>query len=363
MAVNVGIVGSGYIAVQDYYPAFQRDDIKEKLRVTAICDVVPGRAEEHCRRFGFGKPYMDFDKMLEEAPIDVVAILSPIPFHFEFAKKALLAGKHTYVQKTMTTTAAQAIELNKLAKKMGCILCASPGQMIEPSHVQAKKLLEKGAIGKICFARGQGGHAGHENQELFGIDPSWYYKKGGGPMMDVAVYPITSITGFMGPAKRVAAFSGIANAERFWNGKKLNVEMDDNTVLLLDFGNGAFASVQGNYCTRKVKTPQIELYGTKGTMLLGGWCDMSRPLEIYTEEPLLGFQAGWYKTEEPLDSKPEPFTIWTVADLLHVVECVQNGNKPLISGEHSAHVIEIIEKAYQSAETGKAIKLETTFEL
>lgn len=363
MKMNVAVVGSGYIAVQDYYPAFQREDIKEKMTVTAICDVVPGRAEEHCRRFGMGTPYTDFDRMLAEAQIDVVAILSPIPYHFDLAKKSLLAGKHTYVQKTMTTTYSEAVKLNEIAREKGVILCSSPGQMIEPSHIQAKKILNEGALGKICFARGQGGHPGHENQELFGIDPSWYYKKGGGPMMDVAVYPITSITGFMGPARRVTAFSGIAQGDRYWNGKKLDVEMDDNTVLLLDFGNGSFASVQGNFCTRKVKTPQIELYGEKGTMLLGGWCDMSRPLEIYTEEQVLGSEAGWYKPEAPLNAAPEPFTIWTVADLLHVVDCAASGKKPLISGEHSAHVIEIIEKGYESARTGKAVELSTSFKL
>lgn len=361
MSVNVAIVGSGFIAVRDYYPAFKRDDIREKMTVTAICDVVPGRAKEHCERFGFGTPYTDFDTMLKEAPIDVVAILSPIPYHFETAKKALLAGKHTYVQKTMTTTAAEAIELNRIAKEKGCILCASPGQMIETSHIQAKKMIDEGVLGKVCFARGQGGHVGHENEELFGIDPSWYYKQGGGPMMDVAVYPITSITGLLGPAKRVTAFSGVAKPDRYWMDKKLEVEVDDNTALILDFGDGVLATIQGNFCTRKCKTPQIELYGTKGTMLMGGWCDASNPLEVYTEDTILGSRAGWYKPVPPRGGKPKPSMVWTVADLMHVVDCVITGEKPIISGEHCAHVIEIIEKAYESARTGKAVDLTTTF--
>lgn len=362
MAVKIGFAGSGYIAVQDYYPVMKRDDVVSRVEVSAICDVVPGRAEEHCRRFGFGTPYTDYDKMLKDADIDVVAILSPIPFHYEQVKKALYAGKHVYVQKTMSMTSAEAVELNKIAREQGLLLCASPGQMIEPSHVQAKKLIDRGALGKICFARGQGGHPGHENQELFGIDPSWYYRKGGGPMMDVAVYPITSLTGLMGPAKRVSAFSGIAVKDRYWNGKKLDVEMDDNTVLILDFGESVYATIQGNFCARKFKTPQLELYGTKGTMLMGGWCDPSNPLEIYTEEPLLGEVAGWYKPQAPLNAKPEPYTIWTAADLLHVADCVRNNTKPLIQGEHAAHVIEIIEKAYESAKTGKVQDLTTSFE-
>jgi predicted dehydrogenase len=361
--LKIAIAGSGYIAVQNYYPAFRREDIQNKMVVSAVCDPVPGRAAEHCKRFQLGIPYTDYDDMLSKAPIDVVAILSPIPYHFEQAKKALLAGKHVYVQKTMSVTSAEAMELNHIAREQGCILCASPGQMIEPSHVKAKELIDRGALGKICFARGQGPHPGHENQELFGIDPSWYYKPGGGPLMDVAVYPITSITGFMGPAKRVSAFSGIALPNRFWNGKKIGVSMDDNTVLLLDFGGGALASIQGNFCSRKVKTPQIELYGEKGTLLLGGWCDSGNPLELYTEEPLLGHCAGWYKPQTPLNSLPEPYTMWTVADLLHVVDCAKKGCKPGISGDQAAHVIEIIEKAYLSAKSGRAETLSTGFVL
>lgn len=363
MPLKAAIAGSGYIAVQNYYPAFQREDIRNKLVVSAVCDPVPGRAAEHCERFHLGTPYTDYDDMLARASVDVVAILSPIPFHYEQAKKALLAGKHVYVQKTMAVSSAEAVELNRIARDNGRVLCASPGQMIEPSHVQAKDLIGRGALGKICFARGQGPHPGHENQELFGIDPSWYYQSGGGPLMDVAVYPLTSITGFMGPARRVSAFSGIAMPDRFWNGGKIDVTMDDNTALLLDFGNGAFASVQGNFCSRKVKTPQIELYGEKGTLLLGGWCDSANPLELYTEEPLLGCAAGWYKPQTPLNRKPEPFTMWTVADLLHVADCAEKGLKPKISGDQAAHVIEIIEKAYLSARSGKAETLTTGFEL
>jgi predicted dehydrogenase len=52
----------------------------------------------------------------------------------------------------------------------------------------------------------------------------------------------------------------------------------------------------------------------------------------------------------------------TVADLVHTVTCVITGEKPKIRGDHCAHVIEIIEKAYESAKTGRAVELTTTFE-
>ena len=361
MRLKVGVVGSGLIAVVDYYPVFGRESVRDIMEVSGICDVVPGRAEEHCRRFGFGVPYTDYDQMLKKAPIDIVAVLSPIPCHFDQARKALLAGKHVYVQKTMTETTAQALELNRIAHDKGLLLCASPGQMILPSHVDAKRIIDGGALGKICFVRGQGGHMGHENQELLGIDPSWYYKKGGGPMMDVAVYAITSITGLVGPAKRVSAFSGIAIPDRSWKDKKLEVSMDDNTVIMLDFGDSRFAEIHGNYCARRFKGPQIEMFGSKGVMYLGGWCDPQTPIEVYSEEPFHGERAGWYKPVPPLDAPPQPYTIWTVADLLHLVDCVRE-KKPLkVSSAQAAHVIEIIEKGYESAKAGHVMELTTAF--
>lgn len=360
--LKVGVSGSGFIAITDYYPAFQRDDIREFIEVTGIFDVVPGRAEEHCKKFGLGQPFSDYDKMLSEADIDLMIILSPIPFHFDQVKKALLANKHVYVQKTMTVTSEEAIELCQIAKEKNLLLCAAPGQMALSAHIEAKRLLDTGKFGKICWARGMGGHPGHENQYLFGIDPSWYYKPGGGPMGDVAVYPITSITGLLGPAKRVTGFSGIAVKDRYWEGKKLDVEMDDNTYLLLEFADNVFASITGNFCTPQFRLgPQVELYGTKGIINLGGWNKPSVPIEYYTQEPMFGNKNGWYKPADDMGAKPGPANWHTINDVVHIADCIIEGKKSLMGGEHAAHVIEIIEKGYVSARTGQAQELKTIF--
>jgi len=360
--LKIGVLGSGYIAVQDYYPAFQRDDIREFIEITAICDVVPGRAEEHCRRFGLGKPYTVYEKMLAEVDIDLIMILSPIPMHYDQAKMALEAGKHVYVQKTMTVTSEEAIDLCQMAKAKGLTLCAAPGQSVLSSHIEAKRLLNTGKFGKICYARGIGGHPGHENQELFGIDPSWYYKPGGGPMGDVAVYPITSLTFFLGTAKRVTGFSGLAVKDRYWEDKKLDVEMDDNTYLLLEFADNVFASVNGNFCTPQFALgPQIELYGTKGIINVGGWTRPTVPIEYYTQEPMFGNTNGWYRPAEDISAPPTPANWHTINDIIHIANCILEGKTPAMSGEHAAHVIEIIEKGYLAARTGKVQELTTTF--
>jgi predicted dehydrogenase len=351
--IKLGIVGCGYVAQTDYFPVLEQDNSREQIEVTAVCDVSPGRAEEVCRRFNFGRAYTNYEEMLKKEDLDLVAILTPIPLHYDQTYKAIQAGVHVYVQKTLTTNWKQSVELTKLAEEKGLILGASPGQMLNPYHQQTKKIIESGEIGKVCYIRGHGPHPGHETQDLFGIDPSWYYKVGGGPMMDVAVYPITSITGLVGAAKRITAFSGIAVPDRYWEGKKLGIEVDDNTVILLDFGEGVLASVHGNFVGRACNSPQVELFGSHGVINLGGWTKMDTPVEVFTPE------KGWYATDPEL--KLQPKLIHTVVDLLHMTDCVREQKKPLITGEHAAHVIEIIEKGYESARLGKAVELETAF--
>ncbi|NRF90368.1 Gfo/Idh/MocA family oxidoreductase [Paenibacillus frigoriresistens] len=356
--VKVAIVGCGIVAQQDYFPVLATKEIRSKIEVTAICDVVPGRAQEMCDKYGFGAAYSDYDAMLQNAEADLVAILTPIPLHYRQALAALNAGKNVYVQKTMTTTSEEALELTRIAIAKGLIIGASPGQMLNRYHKAAKKIIDSGKIGKVCFVRGQGPHPGHEMEDLKGIDPSWYYKHGGGPMMDVAVYPLTSITGILGPAKRVTALSGVAVPDRYWEGKKLDVQMDDNTVVLIDYGDGVFASVQGNYVTRSFNTPQFEFFGSKGTVVIGGWMRSDVALEVFTPE------EGWTRPEvEVEEDAPSIPMMHTMVDLLHMVRCIKGETELQLGGDRVAHVIEIIEKAYESARTGMAQDLNTTFSL
>ena len=78
------------------------------------------------------------------------------------------------------------------------------------------------------------------------INPSWYFRKpGGGPMYDITVYSLHQLTSVLGPAARVTAMSGVRVAERDFLGDGIATEADDNTILLVDFGDSRFAVVHG----------------------------------------------------------------------------------------------------------------------
>ena len=76
--------------------------------------------------------------------------------------------------------------------------------------------------------------------------PTWYFRKpGGGPLYDMTAYALHGLTSVLGPAQRVTALSGMVLPQREFGGRSITAEMDDNTVALLDFGDGAFAVAHG----------------------------------------------------------------------------------------------------------------------
>lgn len=375
--IKVALAGLGSVSQRGILPHLAQDDARQKMELVACCDVVAARAEESAKVFGWREWYADYDELLAKADVEAVLIATPIPYHYEQSMKALRAGKHVYVQKTMTTTLAEASDVVDLAERQGLKLVASPGQMLRPLHQQIKRLLGEGVIGKVYWAFTTNAGGGHEYESLRtgsgvreAIDPTWYYKKGGGPVYDMAVYSLHTLTGVLGPVRRVTALSGIGLAQRTWRDKTIEVEMDDNTLLLLDFGDNVFALAGGQ---NAVSAPGIgwgrfTISGTEGALDVVP----QRGLEITSRSALagtLGFVNGVFTAPAggpgdlpgvvgPHLTIPESHVY---ADILHLVDCLREDRTPIVTGAHARHVVEVIEKGYLAARSGQAQAIVSTF--
>ena len=379
-AIRAGLIGCGAVAQIGVLPQLTEPDVRERLDLVAVCDVVEERARESAARFGVPDFHADPGALIERDDIDLVLITTPIPFHHQLTMRALAAGKHVYVQKTMATTLAEAQEMVRGARERGLTLVAAPGQMLAPSMQKMRDIIRAGGLGQVYWAFGSTSGAGHENERnrqgddpLTNVDPTWYYKPGGGPLVDVTVYMLHSLTGILGPARRVTAMSGRGLPERHWRDKTIPVEVDDNSLLLLDFGGATFAVAGGHNCMggRLIQWGAMGFYGTDGA------------IETLDVEPLSGHPSRLYlhsrnDIAELADTTggeyippgslpyvtpahaviPEPHVY---ADIMHCVECIREGKQPIASGEHAAHVIEIIERGYRAAQTGQTQELESTF--
>ncbi len=379
--INVGLIGCGSLSLIGILPQLSEPDARESIELVAVCDVVEERARQTAAQFGIPDYYADAQKLIDREDIELVLVITPIPFHHEYTMAALRARKHVYVQKTMATTLQEAQEMVATAREQDLILVSAPGQMLAPAMQRMKALVRSGALGKVYWAWGSTAGWGHDYEPtrhgedvMHSVDPSWYYKRGGGPLRDVTVYVLHSLTGILGPAQRVTAMSGTGLPTRRWRDKEIPVEVDDNTLLMLDFGDATFAVAGGNSCMtgRLMEWGSMGIYGSDGaieTLEIEPLSGHPTKLHLASRQPLeelggdqsvdLSFKiTGLPYVTEAHAAIPEPHVY---ADMMHCVECILERKQPLASGEHAAHVVEIIEKGYLAARTGQTQQLTSSF--
>jgi predicted dehydrogenase len=365
--LGIGVIGAGSIGIRAALMHLCLDDVKDRTHLAAVCDNVPGRAQAAAERFGVDKPYDSIDELLADEKVDLVTIGTPIGGHFEQGLKAIRAGKHVHFNKTMTVTAEEATQLIDEAKAKGVKINACPGQMVQPQNQFIRELIQNGSLGKIAWACiGAGFGSYHENEGvrqgndlLSNVSPAWYWQKpGGGPLYDMTCYGLHTLTGILGPAKRVTAMSGISIPTRSFQGTTFQTEADDNSFLLLDFGDSVFAFVYGAaHGMMEQEWGQPNFFGSAGT-LKGTKLDGKQLEYPGWDDGLAPAQRGRHIRGEHLKlGETHVFE-----DIMQLVDLVQTGRPAIGTPEHARHVIEIFEAGYRAAESGQTQTLSTTFD-
>jgi predicted dehydrogenase len=361
--LGLGIVGIGAEALR-ILPHFLEDDAKQKVHLSALCDPVPGRAEAAAKRFGVEYWYTDYDELLRCPALDLVTLVSPIGVHFDQAMKAVEAGKHIHINKTMTVTAKEADALIAASEKKGVKITASPGNMLFPFNQRKRKYILDGKLGKLVWSAGCSGNAAryHLNEpgrkdgsESTRANPAWYFKKnGGGPLYDSTVYPLHTMTGVIGPARSVTAVSSKTREYFTFNGQKIENEMDDFIWMLIGFDDGVYGLISA------FPTMAPFAYGDAHCVFYG--------LSDFINEK--GFQGKESLIIEG-DLMPHENIRHTEIGEAHVYEDIMqlvdwvgfDGVKPVCSVEHARHVLEIIDACYASAASGTRVEVKSEFPL
>jgi predicted dehydrogenase len=366
--LKLGIAGAGSIAIRAPLAHLALGDFKDQVTVTAICDPVSGRAKAAAEKYGVPQHYEDYDEMLTQGDFEALTICSPIGVHYEQGLKAVKAGKHVHFNKSITTTKSEADEIIQAAAKTGAKIVSSPGQMLRPQNLRIRKMIQDGALGVLSWAAVGAGFGSYHEEErvrsgndiLSNINPSWYFRKpGGGPLYDMTVYGLHTLTGVLGPAKRVTAMSGVLLSEREFRGEKVRCDADDNTLIVLDFGNARFAFAHGT-ATGMVNTMwgYPNYYGTKG-QLIGVELNGKRIDYPGKEKDPNGDGTGL--TKHAVGKHPQMEEMHVFEDVMQLVDLVREGIPSPATAEHARHVVEIFEAAYRAAATGKAQELASTF--
>jgi predicted dehydrogenase len=366
--VRLGVVGAGSIALRGHFPHLTMDDVRDRVRITAVCDPVLERAQAAATKYGVPAAYATMEELLAGGDVDAVSICSPIGVHYEQGMLAVEHGVHVHFNKSMTTTVAEANQLIAAADAKGVKLVSSPGEMLRPRHQKIKEMVQSGALGRLTWAvTGSAFGTYHEDEAsvrsgdgpLSNINPAWYFRKpGGGPLYDMTVYGLHAMTGILGPAKRVTAFSGVRVHEREFRGQMLPTDMDDNTLMVLDFGDAFFAFVYGVAAGGLPNMGRPLIFGTQGVIngsTLNGQTITYPGMELDAEFGMNGslpHVVGQHRTMEEAH---------VYEDVMQLVDWILDDTPTVATAEHARHVIEIFDAAYRSAESGQAETLNTTF--
>jgi predicted dehydrogenase len=353
--VKLALLGCGDVAQRDYLPEMHR--LADRAEIVAVCGRTASRANSVADRYDIPAWYDDYEQMLAETDADAVINLTPIQLHTSTTLAALRAGKHVYSEKPVATSLADAIRIRDEATQRALTIVCAPSVLLFPQVHYASELARRGDIGPIHAALGRG-FGGVPPWSGYPSDPSPFFAAGGGPLADMGVYPLHAITGILGPAQRVSAFSSQVQEDFVvqdgdFAGQRIPIEVEDNWMLLLDLGGARLATVSANNVAHASQSPQMELFGLDGTLAVD-LLDVSAPIDVYRPAD------GWQTVKLPHERSAGPDHVLGVA---HLIDCLESGAKPLASIDHAIHVIDILESAARSAATGNAIELSQTWNI
>ncbi len=341
--VTVGIIGAGNV-IWAYFQVLDRLLPRGLARMGPVC----ARRKETWKELQTRRPGIalvaDPAEVLQ-SDVDVVLVITSPASHATLVRMALEHGKHVVVEKPAAATRCEAQQLVELAQERGLHLMCAPFVQLAPTF--------PGALGADC-KRAQSAKC-ILLAALYGNAGStwsrWYHDGSVGPLAEVGIYNLKSLTAVLGPVVEVQAAETLAVAEREIAGETVGTAGADVSHILLRHQDGALSSLVSSHCIQRYRRPALEFYGTEGTAnLLGDDWD-PRGFEIWRNS------AGCWEEFEPLD----PTWLWADG-LAEMVNALREERQPLHSLEQDLHLLEVIEASSRAAKEKRVTSVQSRFQ-
>lgn len=324
--LGVGVVGCGYWGPNLIRNFRSLNDCSVKL----MCDLSAQRLSHMKSLYPEIEGTRDFDHMLNGAELDAVVVATSVRHHFPMAKAALMAGKHTMVEKPLAASSEQCEELIDIAKKNGLVLMVGHTFLYSAPIRKIKQIVEWGDIGEIRYISSRRLNLGLFQKD---INVTW----------DLAPHDIAIVLFIMGQSPVSVNCTGNAH---------VTPGVEDVTTMCVNFKDGRFATIQSSWLDpRKVR--EMTIVGTKRMIVY----DDVQPIEkirIYdmrVERPphydnFAEFQYSYHYGDSyiPYIKQEEPLKV----ECQHFLDCILNGKTPLTSGKEGLDVVRILEASNAS---------------
>jgi predicted dehydrogenase len=361
--LGVGIVGCGVISTVYMLnmPLFRG------IKLRACADLRKDAACAQAEKFGIEA--LDIDAMMKRDDIDIVVNLTVPNAHFAVSHAALTAGKHVFGEKPLTVSVEDGRRLVAEADARGLAIGCAPDTFLGAGGRLARRFVDEGRVGKILA--GSAIFLTH-GMEHWHPDPEFFFKPGGGPILDVGPYYIGALVNLLGPVKRVQAQASSGFAERIVTAKgpreghKITVETPTTVMALLDFADGAQVTLAMSWDVWKHGHPAIELYGTEGSMrvpdpnFFGGNIEFTTRDGEWQSEDSSALTFGKPNWRSPSWPATRPMQAnYRCLGLAELARSVTEGTSHRSNGRLALHVLEVMYAILQAAETHATIEVGT----
>lgn len=354
----IGIVGCGNIC-----DAYLEGGARSKLvNVKAVADLRPEAAQAKARAHGV-EP-LSIDALMADSDIEIVVNLTVPLAHADVSQTILNAGKHVYSEKPLAAEFADAKAFVDLAEKRNLRVGCAPDTFMGGAHQAARKAIDDGRIGRVVAGAACVLSRGMEHWHP---NPEFFFKRGGGPILDLGPYYITQLVNLLGPVRRVTAQTSKAFPIRTitsepLKGQQIDVDVQTTVNGVLDFENGANISLTASWDVWKSGRKPFEIYGEAGSMLVpdpnffGGHVQISEAAGDWQDVDISAHPFGKPNRETGAGTLVSDYRMIGLIDMA----CAIRQDRPhRASGELALHVLEIMMAFDKSSSEGRHIELTT----
>lgn len=348
--VKIGIIGCGTIStiyLKNFTSIF--DDI---LEVVACADINIEVAREQAAKFKIPN-FCSVEQILANPEIEIIVNLTIPKAHHDVCMSILNAGKNVYVEKPLSITLKNGIELINKAKEMGLLIGGAPDTFLGAGIQTCKRLIDSGAIGQpiaaTSFRVGHGPEDWHPN-------PEFYYKSGAGPLFDVGPYDLTALVTLIGPVANVKSSAKttfptrtITSKPKF--GQTIDVEVPTHVTSILDFENGATGIFITSFDIWGAQLPFIEIYGTEGSLKVPDANTFGGPVYIFKKG------ASQWEEVPVTQNYSQDSRGLGVADMAY---SLRTGRKHRANSDLTFHVLDIMQSIIESYENNASCSISSS---
>jgi predicted dehydrogenase len=324
--LKVGLAGLGY-----WGPNLARVLANnERCEFSACCDLDPRKLSKITRQYPSVKGYCRFDELLK-SDIDAVVIATNIGTHYDLAKRALISGKHVFVEKPLADSSAKAAELTRIGHFAKRILMTGHTFIYSPPVIKVKELIDSGALGALRYVSISRVNLGLYQKD---VDVIW----------DLAVHDLSILLYWLGE-----------NPVQAWSfGRACIHTKRDVAFLWYRFPSGVIASCEVSWLAPQKMRRTCVIGSNK--MVVYDDLDPVEKVKLFERGVNLAAPSDFGEFQltyrlgdviSPNLANVEPLAM----EIDHFLKCVETGDTPVTNGEFGTEVVRAIEIAIEGAQT------------